>query len=100
MKYLDSVMIRGTFGYSGKSKLVVLPKNVAINIKPYLELSSNHLEVLFDAWMSETSMYYDAPAHKAKLVADWFENVRVDYIKDLPGISAPSMTFRESSKDD
>ena len=48
VKYPDSIMIWGTFGYHGKGKLVVLPKYVTANTEHYLELLCDHLEDCFD----------------------------------------------------
>lgn len=87
VKYPDSVMIWGAFGYHGKGKLVVLPKNITVNKERYLELLCDHLEDCFDACKSEVFMQDGAPAHTAKLIKEWFEFVGVDYIKDWPGNS-------------
>ena len=76
VKYPDSVMIWGAFGYHGKGKLVVLPKNITVIKERY-----------FDACKSEVFMQDGAPAHTAKLIKEWFEFVGVDYIKDWPGNS-------------
>ena len=49
VNYPDSAMILGAFGYHGKSKLVVLPKNITVNKKCYLELLYGHLGDCFHA---------------------------------------------------
>lgn len=83
----DSVMVWGAFGYYGKGKLVVLPKNLTVNKERYLELLCDHLEDCCDACKREVFMQDGAHVHTAKLNKEWFEFVPVDYIKDWGGNS-------------
>ena len=91
VKHPDKIMVWGCFGYYGKGKLIVLPKNETVNKEVYLDLLSEHLSDCFQMcripFSTGTFMQDGASCHTAKLIKNWFDWVGIDYIKDWPGNS-------------
>ncbi len=91
VKHPDKIMVWGCFGYYGKGKLIILPKNQTVNKEVYLDLISEHLYDCFEMcripFSTGTFMQDGATCHTAKIIKNWFDWVGIDYIKNWPGNS-------------
>lgn len=90
VKFPDSLMVWGCFGYCDLGDLVFLPHNVSMSKDIYLELLCDNLPDSFQKTMCSVFMEDGAPCHTAKLIKDWFNFSGVDYIKDWPDNSLDS----------
>ena len=87
VKHPSSVMVWGSFGYSGVGELVFLEKNTYMNQYNYFELLCDRLEDSFEKSGTSFFMQDGAPCHTAKSVVGWLRDCDVPYFNDWPGSS-------------
>lgn len=87
VKFPDSVMVWGCFGYHGVGDIVFLPKNQCMNSERYVDLLVRHLGDSFEKTQCSIFMHDGAPCHRAKIVKEWLEACEVEYFYDWPGNS-------------
>lgn len=73
IKFPDSIMVWGCFGFYGVGKLVVLPKNGRMKKDNYLELLCDHLPDSFEMCQAEFLIHSADSCHTAR---DGLETVR------------------------
>ena len=91
VKFPAKLMVWGCFNYRGVDKIIVLPQNQTLNKERYLELISLHLYDCFrmcKAPMARGVFMQDgATCHTAKIIQEYFDFVKITYIKKWPGNS-------------
>ena len=87
VKHPASVMVWGSFGYSGVGELVFLPPNEYMNQYNYFELLCDILPSAFEKSGCNFFMQDGAPCHTARSVVTWLKDCEVPFFSDWPGSS-------------
>ena len=84
-------MVWGCFNYRAVGEILVLPQNITMNKERYLELINDHLYDCFRKCkipMAKGIFMQDgATCHTAKIIREYFDFVKINYIEKWPGNS-------------
>ena len=94
VKFPAKLMVWACFNYKGIGKLIVLPRNLTMNKERYLELIEDHLYDCFRMCKVRLDrgifMQDGASCHTAKIIKEYFSNVKINYIEKWP-VNSPDL---------